>query len=110
MNMKTPWTGSRIASVVIGGISLLVTLFGMYWLLGGLGLIGQGNANPKDVGAIGGLFLEFAGIGLIIVGGVLTLLFAALYKSTTRRLRRAQSEAPGTVGASPDVISNPPTE
>lgn len=109
MKTKTPWSGSRIISVVIAGISLLTTLFGLNWLLAGMGLIRQGNSNPKDIAGIGGLFLEIVGSGLLAVGGVMTLLFVGLYISTTRRLRRGLPLAPDGSDALNQVVPTKPT-
>ena len=89
MKTKIPWTGSRIAAAVLVSISLLITLLGVQWFIGGSSLIHHANTTnvPEDWSGPIGFAAKIAGLSLIFIGGVLTLLFSWLYRSTVRRLR-----------------------
>ena len=97
MKTKIPWTGSRITAAVLVVISLLITLLGAQWFVGGSSLIHHANTTnvPEDWSGPFGWAAKLAGLGLIFIGGVLTLLFSWLYRSTVRRLRHGQQKISG---------------
>ena len=103
MKTKIPWTGSRITSAILAGISLLITLLGVQWFIGGSSLIHHANTTniPEDWSGPIGFAAKIAGLSLIFIGGVLTLLFSWLYRSTVRRLRHHQVEISGPKVVSP---------
>ncbi len=84
---KTPWTPSRIVSLVLLVLSVGVLLLGLQWMIGGTQLIHKPPTSGEDVGPLFGFGLQLAGTALVIIGGVLVMLFTWLYLSVTRRLK-----------------------
>lgn len=87
MKTKLPWTKSRIAVAIIGGIAALFTLYGCWMLYSAFQLV-DAPADPTSVNALGAGFFFFFGTATAMISGSVLIVMGVIYAIIMRNLKR----------------------
>lgn len=87
MNHRSLLTFGRIVFAILGMISALLTLQGIFWIAGGSQMFHSQPTDGEDLTPLGGAALEMIGTLLVVFGSLFTILFIGLFRMLGKKLK-----------------------